>query len=210
MFMTPRGLTIRMEVPTGFALLARLWTRDPKTDAFYVLNTVEAFEHSPSLVGFIGAFGGLFLGSAWWHMALGLVTGNILGQLLTTYGIFAIPSLTAIATWWSRICGWGLATGIGAALMWLLRDWQYAAAWIGGSVLAFVIKFFIFERIYFDKTGHPVTQAEANFVKVYRQHADRLGLPRSIEVEEDEIRSGEWQRCLQDYEAKCAGNREVF
>jgi len=128
---------------------------------------------------------------------------------LTKYGTFAIPGLIAIATWWSRrICGWGLATGIGAALMWLLRDWQYAAAWIGSSVLAFAIRS-IFERFYFDETGRPVTPAEANFFKVYRQHADRLGLPRSIEVEEDEIRSGEWQRCLQDYEAKCAGNREA-
>jgi hypothetical protein len=97
-------------------------------------------------------------------------------------------------------------TGIGVALAWFLKGWQYAAAWIGGSALAFVISMLAIEplrmKYYKDKVGFPLSQAEVNFLNAYRLHADRLGLSRSIEVGEDEIRSGGWQQCLEDYATK--------
>lgn len=49
MFMTPRGLKIRIEIPIGFTLIARLWKCDLNIDAFRVLKTVERLEHNPSV-----------------------------------------------------------------------------------------------------------------------------------------------------------------
>jgi hypothetical protein len=205
MFMTPRGLKIRIDVPTGFALLARLWRNDPKTDAFHVLKTVEGLESIPSVAGFVGAFIGLLEGSASWHVAGGLIVGNILGTLLTI-GAFIVPGLPTIATWWSWISGYGLLVGIGVATAWFMKGWEYAAAWIIGSVLAYAVSILFIEparmKYYKAKIGVPLSQSEVNFFNAYRLHADHLGLSNSVEVSEDEIQSGEWQRCLEDFAGK--------
>lgn len=204
--MTPRGLKIRIDIPTGFTLLARLWKSDPQTDAFRVLKTVEGLESIPSVIGFIGAFIGLLGGSTSWHVAYGLVIGNILGTLSTMFGVFIIPGLPAIATWWSRISGYGLFIGIGVASAWFLKGWEYAAAWIIGAVFAFIVSMLFIEPLrmkhYKAKIGTPLGQSEVNFFNAYRLHADRLGLPKSLEVTQDEIQSEEWQRCLEDFASK--------
>jgi len=206
MFKTPRGLEINIDVPTGFALLARLWVRDPKTDAFRVLKTVEGLEHIPSVAGFIGAFIGLWAGSAPWHVAGGLVLGNIFGKLVTMFGAFIVPGLPTLATWWSWVSGYGLLIGLGAAFAWFLKGWEYATAWIVGSMLAFVISMLFIEpsrmKYYKAKIGVPLGQSEVNFFNAYRLHADRLGLSHSIEIAPDEIQSGKWQDCLEDFAGK--------
>jgi hypothetical protein len=206
MFMTPRGLKIRIDIPSGFTLLSRLWENDPKTDAFRVLKTSEGLESIPAFAGFIGAFIGVFYGSASWHVAAGLVTGNVLGTLLTMFGAFVIPGLPTIVTWWSWISGYGLLTGVGLASAWVLKGWGFAAAWIAGLFIAFVISnvFIQWPRMmyYKKKVGVPFTQSEINFFNAYRLHADRLGISHSIEVSEDEIQSGGWQRCLEDFASK--------
>ena len=206
MFMTPRGLKIRIDIPTGFALLARLWKGDPKTDAFCVLKTVEGLESIPSVAGFIGAFIGLLEGSASWHVAVGLIVGKILGALLTMFGVFIIPGLTTIATWWSWVSGYGLFLAIGVAYAWFLKGWEYAAAWVIGFVFAYVISMLFIElprmKFYKTKIGVPLGQSEVNFFNAYRLHAGRLGLSNSVEISEGEIQSEEWQRCLEDFAEK--------
>ena len=206
MFTTPRGLEIQLDVPTGFALLARLWARDPKTDAFRVLKTVEALEHIPTVAGFIGALIGLFWGSAAWQVAGGLIEGKILGKLLTMFGAFIFPGVVTLATWWSWVSGYGLLVGLGIASAWFLKGWEYGIAWIVGLVLGYVISVLFIETIqikyYKDKIGVLIGQAEVNFINAYRLHADRLGLSHSIEIGDDEIQSGKWQDCLEDFAGK--------
>lgn len=206
MFKTPRGLEICIEVRYGFALLARLWKHDPATDAFRVLKTAEGLEIIPSIFGVVGAFVGLFMGSLSWAVVAGLVMGNILGKLLTMFGAFIIPGLTTFATLWSWIHGYGLLSIIGISLAWVLRGWEWAAAWILGSIGAFVISKLFIEPMrmkwYMHRIGFPFSESEVNFINAYRLHADRLGLPRSLDVSQDEITSGEWERCLEDYSAK--------
>ena len=206
MFMTPRGLKIRIEVPMGFTPIARLCKRDSNTDAFRVLKTVEGLECIPAVAGFVGASVGLLYGSAWWHVAAGLVAGKILGTLLTTFGAFVIPGLVSFATLWSWVSGYGVLAVIGVASAWILKGWEYAAAWIGGLILAHLILDWFVElsrmKYYKNKLGFPFSRSEVNFFNAYRLHADRLGLPWAIEVAEDEIQSGDWQQCLEDYAAK--------
>jgi len=204
--MTPRGLKIRIEIPMGFALMARLWNSDSNTDAFRVLKTVEGLEIIPSIVGFVVAFIALIYGHAWWHVAAGLVAGRIFGKLLTAFGAFVIPGLVTLATLFSWISGYGVLAVIGVASAWILKGWEYAVAWVGGLIVAYFISNWFMEflimKYYADKLGFPFSHAEINFFNAYRLHADRLGLSRSLEVSEDEIESGDWQRCLEDYAAK--------
>lgn len=206
MFKTPRGLKIRIDVRNGFALLARLWKYDSATDAFRVLKTVEGLEIIPSIFGFVGAFVGLLMGSTWWVVPVGLVMGNILGKLLTMFGLFIIPGLPTLASLLSWIHGYGLLFMIGIFSALVLRGWEWAVAWIGGYLVAFVIAMMFIEparmKYYMNRAGFPFSQSEVNFFNAYRLHADRLGLPRSIDVTEDEIASGDWERCLGDYAEK--------
>lgn len=209
MFMTPRGLKIRIDVPLGFTLLARLWEKDARTDAVRVLTTAEHLERLPSLVGFLGGMVGLMFGSAWWHMAATLVAGRVLGTLITMFfaGAFVVPGLHQVVRWWSAIARYGALTIAIAAALWVLRGWEYGAAWIGASLAGPVISMFSIEvlrmKFYFKTVGHALTQSEINFFNAYRLHAHELDLTLSIEVEEDEIRDGGWRRCLEDYAAKC-------
>ena len=206
MFKTPRGLTIRVEIPSGFALLARLWKHDPRTDAFRVLKTVEGLEHIPSIFGFVGALSGLLASSVWWHLSLWLIASYVVGLSVTMFGLLIIPGLPAFATLWSVVSGYGLITSFGLGAAWILKGWKYAVAWTAGLFISYIICRLILEPIrmkyYMSRVGEPVSQCEVNFFNAYRIHADRLGISRTIEVRPDEIELGDWQRCLEDYSAK--------
>ncbi len=55
---------------------------------------------------------------------------------------------------------------------------------------------------YMHRLGFPLSESEVNFFNAFRLNADRLGLPRSLEVTENEIATGGWEKCLEDYAAK--------
>lgn len=52
---TPRGLKIRFEPQYAFSLLARIWTRDERQDAYAVLKTTEAIEEVDGLLALVFA-----------------------------------------------------------------------------------------------------------------------------------------------------------
>ncbi|MDP6438580.1 MAG: hypothetical protein QGH74_03000 [Candidatus Brocadiia bacterium] len=206
MFMTPRGLKIRLDIPRGFTLLARLWQKDNHTDAFRVLKTCEGLEYIPSILGFVAGLIGLVVGSSPWHVLLAIVLGTVLGKVLTMFGMFRIPRLPPLATLWSWAAGYGIFTLVGVAASWLSRGWEFAAFWVAGHVAAFIASTFVLEpmrtRHYKERMGYPLTQSEINFFNAYRLRADRLGVTRDTEVSDSEVASGGWQACLEDYETK--------
>ena len=206
MFMTPRGLKIRLEIPHGFALLARLWERDRDVDAFKVLKTCEGLENIPSIFAFVGGLVAIGVGFAPWHVLLGIVLGALLGKVLTMFGAFIIPGLPTLATLWSWAAGFGVFLGLGVATAWIVRGWRFAVFWMVGSVVAFIASMLIVEpmrmKYYKERVGYPLSQSEINFFNAYRLHADRLGLTRDIEVSDAEIASGRWKACLEDYAQK--------
>jgi len=86
------------------------------------------------------------------------------------------------------------------------QGWQTAAGWIGGWIAGFIaeqIVEILFIRSNAKATGMAFTSSEINFFNAYRLHADRLGLTRDITVSHDEIASGLWEKCLDDYGTKC-------
>jgi len=206
MFKTPKGLKVRLDIPYGFALLARLWRKDPNTDAFKVLKTCEGLECIRPFLGFIGGMVGLILGPNIWYVPLGIVIGSILGKILTAFGLFIIPGLPSVGVLFSWGIGYGVFTLIGIALAWILRGWIFAVAWLGGFIAAYIVVLFFLEGMimnyYSKRVGYPVTTQEINFLNAYRLHADRLGMPRNLDVPEEEIAAGYWEECLQDYGAK--------
>lgn len=210
--MTPRGLKIRLGLDGGFSLLARLWRRDPRTDAFRVLKTCEAITHIPVVLSVLAgavlaiwpaAASPLWLGAA-------LVLGRVAGTLLTAMGRFDVVRpfgllwLGLIWSWLPSVVRAPLIVGIPAALGFLM-GWWWAIAWIVGSVSAVVFSSgleFLIVVINKQRVGQGFTAAEIDFFNAYRLHADRLGVTRDIDVTEEEAASGDWRECLNDYAEK--------
>lgn len=206
MFKTPKGLKVRLDIPLGFTLLARLWRKDPNTDAFRVLKTCEGLECIRPLFGFIGGIVALIAGPNLWYVPLGIVIGSLIGSILTAFGLFIIPGLPTIGVLFSWGIGYGIFTLLGIAVAWFLRGWLFAVAWLGGFIAAYIFVLFIFEALitsfYSKQIGYPVTSQEINFINAYRLHADRLVMPHNLDVPDEEIAAGFWEECLQDYGAK--------
>lgn len=205
MFMTPRGLKIRIDIPTGFTLLSRLWENDPKTDAFRVLKTSEGLESIPFFAGFHRCFHwsvlrlSILACSCWschrqraWYIAY--YVWRICYTWPPHYCHLVELDVRLWATYrcWPRIClgieGVGVC-GLDRRSIYRFRNFECIHPMAPNDVLQ-------------KKVGVPFTQSEINFFNAYRLHADRLGISHSIEVSEDEIQSGGWQRCLEDFASK--------
>ncbi len=210
MIVTPSGLKIRIDIQKAFTLMARLWEKDAHTDAFRVLKTMEGIQHISSLLGFIGGMGALFYGLVWWQIIAGHCLGRLVGKLVTHYGFF-VPGLVRAAMGWERLVGYGLITLLAMTTAWLLKGWGYAAAWLLGLLLGYLIAEWggEFVRIlrYSDHLYSLMGQAEINFYIAYCLHAERLGIRRPFLVAAQEIQTEKWKKCLTDYVEK---HPEVF
>jgi hypothetical protein len=149
---------------------------------------------------------GLISGPNIWYVPLGIVVGSILGKVLTAFGLFIIPGLPSVGVIFSWAIGYGVFTLIGIAIAWILRGWIFSVAWLGGFIAEYIIVCFMLEGMimyyYSKRIGYPVTTQEINFFNAYRLHADRLGMSRNLYVPDEEIATGHWEGCLQDYGAK--------
>jgi hypothetical protein len=205
MFMTPRGLKIRLEIPHGFTLIERLRERDPSTDAFRVLKTVEGLETIPKFSTFAFGIVALLVVPNYWYVLGALVLGSLAGKLLTMFGVF-VPPLVLICTGLSWITGFGLFMLLGLAIAWIVRGWPFAVSWFGGVVAGYVAREFIVEpmrmKYYKNRVDYPLTSSEVNFINAYRFHANRLGVTMGVYVAEEEIESGNWIESLKDYATK--------
>ncbi|MFQ5464216.1 MAG: hypothetical protein ACE5E5_16510 [Phycisphaerae bacterium] len=207
--MTPRGLKIRLELPWAFTLLGRLWKVDCRTDAFRVLKTCEGIESMPSFLSWLlGLAVAFYPGRPEWAIIVAIAGARIAGQLLMDLGRFDVLrplGLLWLGTVWSYIAGWGLIHIPAIITLLLVFGWKDAGCWIAGHVAAVVLAAaigFYFTKRYFRSTGFPFTSSETNFFSAYRLHADRLGLTRDIEVNDDEMETGLWEECLEDYARK--------
>jgi len=207
--MTPRGLKIRLELPWAFGLMARLWTNDPRTDAFRVLKTCEAIEEVPSVIAYAAALTAA-LCAAWppWSITLAMLTGAVLGTLLTQFGLFTLIrplGLLFLGYFWSWISGYGLLLVAGLVAAWAAQGWQGPLWWFAGIFASFLARHgvdSVFQFRFYRLLGQPFTAAEVNFFNAYRLHADRLGLARDLQVSDAEIETGDWRECLLDYAVK--------
>lgn len=210
--MTPRGLKIRLPIEHAFALLARLWRTDRRTDAFRVLKTCEAIEDIPTVMATgAGAAAAFWPASPTYAMPLAIVLGQVFGVLLTQFGVYVIVrplGLLLAATLFSYIPLWStliVQAPIVGFIAWKL-GWVPVAlwigAWIGGVIMAWAVRFKLTKWRYNKSGGIILTGSEVNFLNAYRLHADRLNVTRDLSVSDEEIESGGWETCLMDYAKK--------
>lgn len=208
--MTPTGLKIRLGIEWSFALLARLWMKDPATDAFRVLKTCEAIEYVPTVATLLAGLAATLLSrDLLWTIPASIVAGRLAGFILTQAGMFAIIrplGLLALGRIWchipyTSIIFYVLLLGTLFATL----GWIIPALWVVGGIAAWimtVVAEFACMRRNFRLTGEPLSPSEVNFFNAYRLHADRLGLTRDLTVPDEEIASENWKSCLMDYAAK--------
>jgi hypothetical protein len=207
--MTPRGLKIRLGLDWAFTLIARLWQKDSRTDAFRVLKTVEAIEHVPTVLAFAGSIIAALVPS-WpiWSVAIGAIVGKLIGVLLTHSGMFIVLrplGIMLLARVWSYLPGFGELHIVAMVALCFVRGWWLIPAWLvghfGGAILRQVLDF-LSAMGYHKLVGQPLTPSEINFFNAYRLHADRLGMTRDIDASDTEIEQGGWYACLADYAEK--------
>ena len=209
--MTPRGLKVRLELPWAFGLLARLFEKDRRTDAFRVLKTCEAIESIPAVVSFIAG-----TTVAWhkdwpvWSICVAQIVGTLIGTLLTQYGLFVLVrpfGILALGSIWSWVSGYGLLLLSALVNSWMARGWVGIIWWLVGTVGAFFLRYvleFLAVKKRFGLGGSEMafTSSEVNFFNAYRLHAARLGIALDLEISEEEVESGLWRGCLLHYAMK--------
>jgi len=208
--MTPTGLKIRLNIEWAFALLARLWRKDPATDAFRVLKTCEAIEYVPTVASLLAGLAATLLsGERLWIIPISIIAGRLAGLVLTQRGMFVIIrplGLLALARIWSFIPYTSIFIYVVLlGLLYLALGWFVAALWVAGGLAATLVAMaaeFAWIARSFRLLGVPLTPAEVNFFNAYRLHAGRLGVSLDITVPDEEIASGNWEACLTDYAEK--------
>ena len=214
-FSTPRGLKIRLTPQWAFSLIARLHSRDPRTDAYRVLKTAEIIEVIPSvsavLAGlvavFVPAFLDLDLKSRIALIPAAITLGRIFGFLLAHYGVFFILKplgLMRLARAWNRIpLSPGLVVHVPlVVLFYLTFEWQVASFWILGHAFAFflcaILSLVLMMRMS-KSVGMLLTSSELSFFHAYRIHAALLDVTTDIALSKAESQSDSWRAPFDAY-----------
>ena len=230
---TPRGLKIRLPVEYAFALMARLWRVDARTDAFRVLKTCEAIWMVPGVLAFIVGLTGVFLidsHPAW--LLLALPAGRVVGSLLIQFGFVGSLSdigLVRLAEIVSHFSGYGLLHAGASVALWLNFGWPAVGFWFAGAILA-VVGSSMIEVICFRFRHRAIINgresvadrvivgsSELYFLHAYRLHANRLGVTKSLAMDPRELEKNpgsdpDWLLCVYDLFGKwpaMAGRFEV-
>lgn len=208
MIVTPRKLKIDLPLGYAFALIARLY---PKVDAFHFLKRVEGIQKIHSLAGFVTGVVCFALGLNPWVIAALAFGVTLLFFLLRYWGVFFIPGLVSVSTYYSYFTGFGLFTLFLIAFgLWSVGIWG-VAAYFGARVLAEVVTWkldsYAGKQLGIQMGSNPVL-ADAgsmfmapakDFVNTYRLYADKYGLTTDVEVSEEELHLANWQKVWDDF-----------
>lgn len=201
---TPRGLKIRLGQAYAFALMARLF---PRIDAFRVLQLTEEVENLASLATFIA--GVVAFAARLDPVTVGVVVGVTFFSFKMShlFGLFILPFKPLLPL--SRVYSW--FSGYGILLIALLVFGFFMVGWQG--VVAFVVARIAtgwllggtnlaYARFVFKKTGIAITASERSFFHAYRLLADQVGVTRSLEVSEEEMKPENWLHVYTDLMSK--------
>ena len=199
---TPRGLKIRLPFDYTFALIARLY---PKIDAFKVLKTTEGLESIPGMLAFIVGVTSFYLRLDPYMIGLYVLIASVAGTIITTFGIFVIPGLPKLGTFYSYISGFYILIAVLVVYGFVSVGWQGVAAFFIGKIIAEIIKwgaeFWNTNRIH-SKIGVPLTGSEVNFLNAYRLHAKEVGKSTEIDVSDEELKEENWKEVFEDLATK--------
>lgn len=199
---TPRGLKIRLPFDYAFALIARLY---PFIDAFKFLKTVEGLALIPSMITFTTGLICFYLKLSVFEIGLYIFIASSIGPLLSLFGIYVIPGLERLGTFYSYISGFGI-------LLILLSVYGYLTVGLLGVVAFFVAKFIagivkmaietILIKIIYAKTELSITLSEIHFFNAYILYAKKLGITTDISVSEEELKKENWMPIFEDLAIK--------
>jgi hypothetical protein len=201
---TPRGLKIRLDRAYAFALMARLY---PHVDAFRLLQLTEEVENMGSVASFIAGIVAFALRLDPLMILVVVGATNFAFRMVHLLGLFFPPFNLILPL--SR--AYSLGAGYGVFLVGLLVfgfftvGWKgvlaYIVARIAASVLAEATDF-AYAKVIVKKTGIFPTASERSFFHAYRLMADRIGVTRSLEVTDEEMKSGNWEVVFKDLMVK--------
>ena len=199
---TPRGLKIRLDVSTAFALMQRLF---PTVGAFEVLKTTEGLESVPAALAFISGVACFSLKVDPYHICLWVLAASLLGNVITISGLFIVPGLPRIGTMYSYASGFGVLLVVLALYGFVTVGWRgvlaFFVARLTAGILGFAIESWNKSRIY-RKIGIPLSLAEINFFSAYRLHASEIGKSTDITVGDEELTEENWKPCFEDLARK--------
>jgi hypothetical protein len=201
---TPHGLKIRLGQAYAFALMARLF---PRIDAFLVLQLTEDVENLASLAVFIAGIVAFAVRLD--PVMIGIVVSvtYFSFKMSHLFGLFIPPFklLLPLCRVYSSFSGYGILLVTLLAFGFFMVGWQgviafivarIAAGWLAGGIGLAYSKFI------FNKTGIAITTSERSFFHAYRLLADQVGVTRSLEVADEEMKPENWQHVYADLTIK--------
>lgn len=199
---TPRGLKIRLPFDYAFALIARLY---PKVDAFKVLKTTEGLESIPSLITFATGLVCFYLRLPLFEIGLYVFIASMVSFFITSFGLYIIPGLDRLGTFYSYFSGFGILLVLLAVYGFITIGWQSVIVFFVAKFLAGIVKMAIetiqMKKVH-SKTGLALTASEKNFFNAYRLHASRLGKTTDITVSDEELKEENWKPVFEDLATK--------
>lgn len=204
--MTPRGLKVRLPVDLAFTLIARLWDRDRRVDAFRVLKTCEAIHSVPAMLGYCAGIGTAAGPTLPWSVVPAILAGRVAGEVFIRSPLVYLPGLIPLARLWSYISGYGVFLSAAVVLNWFRNGLEGTLYWVGAWFAAEVIGFgiaWLEMRREVRRSGVTIWDTEWQLHLAYRLHAERIGITTDYSPEEGEVRDGKWGTCLMNYAIKC-------
>lgn len=208
MIVTPRKLKIDLPLGYAFALIARVY---PKVDAFQFLKRIEGIQKTHSLAGFLIGVVCFVLNLNPWAIAAWTFGITFAFFLLRYWGIFFIPGLVRISTYYSYATGFGLFTialiafGIFRTGIWGVLAYIIARLLVEG--LTMLLDSRAGKKLGIKMGTDPIIADSGSmfiapikdFVNTYRFFAYKYGLTMDVDVSEDEQRFENWQDAWNDF-----------
>jgi hypothetical protein len=127
------------------------------------------------------------------------------GFLITSFGLYLIPGLDRLGTFYSYISGFGILLILLAVYGFITIGWQGVVVFFVAKFLAGIVKMAIetiqMKKVH-SKTGIAITESEKNFFNAYRLHANRLGKTTDITVSDEELKEENWMPVFEDLATK--------
>ena len=205
MVLTNRGLKLRLPLDTCFAMMAKLY---PKVDAFKIFRRTEALEYVPTLLRDIVAIVCFYNQVDPVLIIKLIVLANIIGWMITAFGLFIIPYLVSLATVYNAIGGFGIVLAINSGVAYYFKELDGVIIYIGAVIISAFITGIVLDFIYvwfmskIKNVDPPITIAETNFLNACRLYAKDFNLSPNFSFADEELNVSNWSPVFLDYAQK--------
>jgi hypothetical protein len=195
---TPQGLRIRLDVPTSFGLMARLY---PDIRPKQILKTTEDISLISSALGFVTGMFCFVLQLSPQSISVYTLIAMVAGIIFNASGIILSP-FVQLGSAFNRIYVFFLPTIIAILVGYMLTGWQGVIAYLFTRVMASFVSMLVgrgLAKQSLEKLGTAYTTVERNFFNAYRYHAIQVGKSMSLELSFEELDEAFWRGTYNDY-----------